>query len=69
MQILPSLEKHWFFVEWVKTKLQCIRIPLQAMICRIYTVSTQQHQYSNIMFAVGYTVATCFNRKWSSSGQ
>jgi len=34
----------------------------------LYTVSTQ-HQYSDIMYAVGYTVATCFDRKRSSSGQ
>jgi len=33
------------------------------------TVSTQQHQYSDIMYAKGYTVATCFNCKRSSSGQ
>ena len=31
--------------------------------CIIYTVSTQQHQYSNTMYAIGYTVATCFDRK------
>ena len=35
----------------------------------LYTVSTQQHQYSNIMYAIGYIVATCFDRKRSSSGQ
>ena len=29
----------------------------------LYTVSTQQHQYSNIMYAIGYNVATCFDRK------
>jgi len=34
----------------------------------LYTVSTQQ-QYSYIMNAIGYTVATCFDRKRSSSGQ
>jgi len=32
----------------------------------LYTVSTQQHQYSNIMYAIGYTVATCFDRQRSS---
>jgi len=35
----------------------------------LYTVSTQQHQYSNITHAIGYTMATCFDRKRSSSGQ
>ena len=25
---------------------------------KLYTVSTQQHQYSNIMYAIGYTMAT-----------
>ena len=35
----------------------------------LYTVSTQQQKYSNIMYAIGYTVATCFDRKRSSSGQ
>jgi len=25
----------------------------------LYTVSTQQHQYSDIMYAVGYSMATC----------
>ena len=35
----------------------------------LYTVSTQQHQYSDIMYAIGYTVATCFDRKRSSSDQ
>jgi len=31
-------------------------------LCNIlYTVSTQ-HQYSDIMYAIGYTVATCFDR-------
>jgi len=29
----------------------------------LYTSSPQQHQYSNIMYAIGYTVATCFDRK------
>ena len=35
----------------------------------LYTVNTQQYQYSDIMYAVGYTVATCFDPKRSSSGQ
>jgi len=35
----------------------------------LYTVSTQQLQYSDITYAVGYTVATCFDSKRSSSGQ
>ena len=35
----------------------------------LYTVNTQQHQYSDIMYAVGYAVAACFDRKRSSSGQ
>jgi len=35
----------------------------------LYTVSTQQLQYSDIMYAVGYNVATCFDCKPSSSGQ
>jgi len=26
----------------------------------LYTVSTQQHQYSNIMYAIDYTMATFF---------
>jgi len=34
----------------------------------LYTVSTQ-HQYNDIMYAIGYTVATCFDRKRPSSGQ
>jgi len=36
----------------------------------LYTVSKQQHQYSDIMYVynVGYTVATCFDAKRSSSG-
>ena len=34
----------------------------------LHTVSTQ-HQYSNIMYAIGYTMATCFDRKRSSTGQ
>jgi len=42
----------------LEIKLSSIRI--------IYTVSTQQHQYSNIMYVTGYTVATCFDRKRSS---
>jgi len=35
----------------------------------LYTVSTQQHQYSDIMYAIGYTVATYFDHKQSPSGQ
>jgi len=35
----------------------------------LYTVRTQEHQYSNIMYATSYTMATCFDRKQSSSGQ
>jgi len=35
----------------------------------LYTVSTQQHQCSDIIYAIGYTVAKCFDRKRSSSGQ
>ena len=35
----------------------------------LYTVSTQQHQYSDIMRAIGYTVATGFDRERSSSDQ
>jgi len=35
----------------------------------LHTISTQQYQYSDIMYAIGYTVATCFDRKRSSSGQ
>jgi len=35
----------------------------------LYTVSTQQYRYSNIMYVIGYTMATCFDRKRSSSGQ
>ena len=40
-------------------------LPLQYIIYRQYTT----HQYSDIMYAIGYTVATCFDRKPSSSGQ
>jgi len=32
----------------------------------LHTVSTQQRQYSNIMYATGYIVATSFDRKRSS---
>jgi len=35
----------------------------------LYTVSTQQHPYRDIMYAIVYTVATCFDRKRSSSGR
>ena len=38
------------------------------VLYNIYTVSTQ-HQNSDIMYATGYTVATCLDRKRSSSGQ
>ena len=34
----------------------------------LHNVSTH-NQYSNIMYAIGYTVATCFERERSSSGQ
>ena len=27
----------------------------------LYTISTQQRQSSNIMYAIGYTMATCFD--------
>jgi len=36
-------------------------IPLCNNNCIIYTVNTQQHQYSNIGYAIGYTMATCFD--------
>ena len=43
------------------------------LLCNLYntlhTVSTQQHQYSDIIYAIGYTLATCFDRKRSSSSQ
>jgi len=41
------------------------RLIVQYIIHRQYTT----HQYSNIMYAIGYTVATYFDRKRSSSGQ
>ena len=42
-------------------------IPLCNNNCTInYTPSVHNHQYSNIMYAIGYTVATCFDRKRSS---
>jgi len=35
----------------------------------LYKVSTQQHKYNDIMYAIDYIMATCFDRKRSSSGQ
>ena len=57
------------YVRHVPSKQRgCAVGEMQPLYNILYTVSTQQHQYNVIMYAIGYTVATCFDRKLSSSG-
>ena len=71
MSLLNGLDPVYVFAaQDLPSVLRYIAVASSDIFYKIlYTISTQQHQYSNIMYAIGYTVATCCDRKRSSSGQ